>query len=141
MNKSRAAACCLLVLTTGVVAAQEIGKSTSSGVFTEEQAKRGAAAYNANCGVCHGSDLLSTDREVSNLTGGAFQRWTGKTVAELFEVTRDTMPPKEERSLDDQIYLDIVTYILRFNKIPAGNEELKPDLSILRQMVITAPPG
>jgi hypothetical protein len=67
--------------------------------------------------------------------------WVGKTVAEKFEVTRDTMPPKEERSLDDQVYLDIVTYILRFNKIPAGNQALTPDLRILKQIVISTPPG
>ena len=81
------------------------------------------------------------DREVSNLTGNTFQRWIGKTVADLFEVTRDTMPPKDERSLDNQIYLDIVAYILRFNKIPAGSEELKPEVQRLRQITIAKPSG
>jgi mono/diheme cytochrome c family protein len=122
-------------------AQQPAPTSTSAGVFTEEQAKKGGVAYNANCAACHGSELLSTDREVSNLTGNTFQRWIGKTVADLFEVTRDTMPPKDERSLDNQIYLDIVAYILRFNKIPAGSEELKPEVQRLRQITIAKPPG
>jgi mono/diheme cytochrome c family protein len=115
--------------------------STSTGVFTEEQAKRGAAAYNKNCTGCHGSDLVSTDREVPNLTGPAFDRWAGKTVGELFEVTRDTMPPREERSLDNQVYLDIVAYMLRFNKVPAGQQELKPDVPVLKQITIGKPAG
>jgi hypothetical protein len=53
---------------------------------------------------------------------------------------RDTMPPEEKNSLGDQVYLDIVAHILKFNKLPAGAQELKTDLSVLRQMVIPAPP-
>jgi hypothetical protein len=51
------------------------------------------------------------------------------------------MPPEEKHSLDDQLYLDIVTYILRFNKIPAGGRPLTPDIQVLKQIVIAAPPG
>jgi hypothetical protein len=87
---------------------QSAAKSTATGVFTEEQAKRGKAVYNRDCASCHGTDLVSTDREVSNLTGDAFKRWNGQTVGELFEVTRETMPPREERSLDNQVHLDMV---------------------------------
>ena len=121
----------IAVLFCGIGVAQ-----AQPGLFTEEQARRGEAAYNKNCATCHGADLRSADREVSGLTDRAFKSgWVGKTVAEKFEVTRDTMPPEEKRSLDDQLYLDIVTYILRFNKLPAGGQELKPDLSVLRQIV------
>ena len=49
------------------------------------------------------------------------------------------MPP-ERNSLGDQVYLDIIAYILQFNKVPAGGQELKPDLSVLQQIVIPAPP-
>jgi cytochrome c len=133
----------ILLCGMGVAHAQEpTSGSTSTGVFTDEQAKKGAAAYSANCAICHGSELRSTDREVPNLTDKSFQfAWLGKTIAEKFEFVRDTMPPKEEHSLDDQVYLDIVTYILRFNKIPSGNQPLKPDLQILKQITIAAPPG
>jgi mono/diheme cytochrome c family protein len=114
--------------------------SSSAGVFTEEQARRGAAAYNANCATCHGTDLHSTDNEVPNLTEQEFTYgWVGKTIGEKFEATRDTMPPQDQRSLDDQVYLDIVTYILKLNKVPAGNNELKPDLEMLKRIVIANP--
>jgi mono/diheme cytochrome c family protein len=131
--------CFLLLTGMSGAHAQETTRSTSQGVYTEEQAKRGAAAYNTQCASCHGADLRSTDREVSNLTDYSFKRWIGKTVGEMFEATRDTMPPREERSLSDQIYLDIVTYILRFNKVPAGLQELKPDLQLLKQIKIGDP--
>ncbi len=110
-------------------------------MFTAEQAKRGATAYNSNCATCHGSELRSADREVPNLTDRSFKfSWVGKTIAEKFQIARDTMPPEDKHSLDDQVYLDIVSYILQFNKIPSGKEPLKVDMQILQQIVIAAPP-
>jgi cytochrome c len=112
-----------------------------SGLFTAEQARRGEAAYDKNCATCHGAELRPADREVTPLTDRAFKSgWVGKTIAEKFEITRDTMPPEDKAGLGDQVYLDIITYILQFNKVPAGGLELKPDLSVLRQTVIPAPP-
>ena len=111
-----------------------------SGLSTAEQARRGETAYNKNCATCHGSELRPGDREVTPLTDKAFKAgWVGKTVAEKFKATRNTMPP-ERNSLGDQVYLDIIAYILQFNKVPAGGQELKPDLSVLQQIVIPAPP-
>ncbi len=133
----------MLLGAAGIAQGQEpAAKSTSSGVFSNEQAKRGEAAYNANCVTCHGAELRSTDREIPHLSDKSFKfGWIGKTIAEKYELVRDTMPPKEEHSLSDQVYLDIVTYILKFNKVPAGDQELKPDLEILKQITIAAPPG
>ena len=141
MKSSGAVAFIILFCGMCSAAAQDAAsKSTSAGVFTEEQARRGGVAYNANCANCHGPELRSIDREIPNLSDKSFKfSWVGKTIAEKFELVRTTMPPKEERSLDDQVYLDIVAYILRFNKIPSGNQSLKPDLRILTQIVISAP--
>ena len=138
----RSAAVCLAVLwSAGLGHAQSSPPtSTAAGVFTEEQAKRGAAAYDANCATCHGPELRSADREVPRLSDKAFTfSWVGKTIAEKFELIRSTMPPKQEKSLDDQVYLDILTYILSFNKIPSGKQPLKPDLKILEKIEIAAP--
>jgi mono/diheme cytochrome c family protein len=142
MNVRKVVACLIVVFTVDTAHGQVSStKSTSSGVFTDEQAKRGEIAYNANCVTCHGSALRSTDREIPNLTDKAFKfSWVGKTIAEKYEIARETMPPEEKHSLGDQVYLDIVTYILRFNKVPTGNRELKPDLETLKQVVISAPP-
>ena len=49
------------------------------------------------------------------------------------------MPLGQPRSLDDQTYLDIVTYILQFNGIPSANQKLAPDIRALEQIVIAAP--
>ena len=129
----------LLLCGTSLLLAQET-KSTSSGVFTQEQSKKGETAYQRVCASCHGADLHSTEPEAPDLTEGAFKfGWQGKTVAERFDTIRKTMPPQRAGSLDDQTYLDIVTYILRFNNVPSGNQALQPDLDQLKQFVISAP--
>jgi len=141
MLKRAAAACLLLLCGSCLLHAQE-SRSTATGVFTEEQAKKGEAAYRRICASCHGADLHSTDPEAPDLTDGPFKfGWQGKTIAERFDTIRKTMPPRRGGSLDDQTYLDIVTYILRYNNVPAGNRALAPDLDILKQIVISAPPG
>jgi mono/diheme cytochrome c family protein len=137
MKKCAVAICYFLFCAISLGHAQE---STSMGVFTEQQAKLGAAAYRANCASCHGAELRSTDREIPHLAEKSFKfSWEGKTIAEKFEIIRSTMPPKEERSLDDQVYLDILTYILRFNGIPPGSKPLEPDVKTLGQIVISVP--
>jgi mono/diheme cytochrome c family protein len=143
MRSSSAIASILLFCSICSSPAQEATpRSTSTGVFTADQAKNGEAAYQANCATCHGAELRSTDREIPNLSDKSFKfSWVGKTIGEKFELVRDTMPPREEHSLDDQVYLDIVTYILQFNKAPTGDQRLKPDLRTLKQITIAAPPG
>jgi mono/diheme cytochrome c family protein len=137
---TRAATICLLLFCgTSLLHAQDI-RTTSSGAFTDEQAKKGEAAYQRICASCHGADLHSTEPEAPDLTEGSFKfGWQGKTIAERFDTIRKTMPPQRAGSLDDQTYLDIVTYILRFNNVPSGNQALQPDLDRLKQIVISAP--
>ena len=65
--------------------------------------------------------------------------WQGKTIAERLEKTRATMPKGNPKSLDDQTYLDIVTYLLRANGAPAGSEKLAPDMAALEQITIDVP--
>src|SRR5207302_285615 len=117
-------------------------RSTSSGVFTVEQAKNGERAFQAKCATCHGADLHSTDAEAPDLTEGAFKfGWQGKTIANRFEQIRSSMPLGNARGLDDQTYIDIVAYILQFNGIPSGNQKLEPDVRVLEQIVIDIPAG
>jgi hypothetical protein len=132
---------CLSLFFTICAAHAQDTRSTSQGVFTEAQAKRGAAAYNKNCAGCHGADLRSTDREVTNLSGPTFKdKWVGRTIGERLEAAQE-MPPREERSLPDDVYLDIITFILWSNKVPAGSQELKLDLPTLKQIKISDPAG
>jgi mono/diheme cytochrome c family protein len=131
-----------LCLASILLAVSIVLAKAQDGLYTAEQAKRGEAAYDANCATCHGGDLRSSDREVPNLSDRWFRSgWVGKTVAEKFKAIRETMPPKEPGSLGDQVYLDILAYILQFNRIPAGNHALTADLPALKQLVVPTPPS
>lgn len=94
------------------------------GVFTAAQAERGKAVFNTTCLRCHGEDLSGNTAPA--LKGDRFQSsWGGDVVESLFTKVRDTMPPNFGTILDDQVKLDIVTYILQTNGFPAGASELK----------------
>jgi len=140
MHKSVITASLALLVGAYFANAQQAKRTTSSGVFTAEQAKKGETAYQASCAGCHGTDLRSTDSEAPDLTEGIFQfGWSGKSVAETFEQIRRTMPVDNPRSLDDQTYLDILAFIFQFNGVPSGNQKLEPNLAALQQIVIETP--
>src|SRR5258708_9572329 len=69
-NKRRLAAIGIAVAACGVVWAQTT-RSVWDGVYTEEQAKRGQAAYTQECSMCHGAELAGGD-EVPPLSGNEF---------------------------------------------------------------------
>jgi hypothetical protein len=50
------------------------------------------------------------------------------------------MPPDNPGSLAPDKYRDIITFILRENKYPAGSRELSADPTALNAIKITAPP-
>lgn len=129
---------CVLLSGTYVANAQKVSPSSiGRGIFTEEQAQRGKIAYESNCAICHGKDLISRNPDASSLTGQAFRfGWYRKTIAEQFERIRTTMPSGAAGKLSDNEYLDIVVYILRFNGYPVGEQELKLDAGILKEIVI-----
>lgn len=93
------------------------------GVYTTAQADRGKAVFNTTCLRCHGEDLSGNTAPA--LKGDRFQSsWGGDVVESLFAKVRDTMPPNFGTILDDQVKLDIITYILQINGFPAGATEL-----------------
>jgi mono/diheme cytochrome c family protein len=123
----------LAIAVSGIFShAQTATMSTSAGIFTEEQAKRGRAAYSQHCLECHGRDLAG-DVENRPLAGGEFiTNWEGTNVFSLFERIRMTMPFDKPGTLGRQQVADIVAFLLEFNKFPTGNTELSTKTEILQ---------
>ena len=104
--------------------------------YTDGQAIRGKALYLDRCAKCHGADFVPDDF-ATGLRGAAFDwRWKDRTVSDLFETTRQTMPPGEGGSLGPQTTIDIVAYLLQANGFPAGATELPPEASALKHLRI-----
>lgn len=117
----------------------QAAKTIWDGVYTEEQATRGAAAYEEHCSTCHLADLAGGgDGIAPSLAGEEFLKfWDGKTMAELFEKTQ-LMPPGMESTVTDEQRADVIAHVLSYNKVPAGTTELAADSAALKDITITA---
>lgn len=114
--------------------------SVLDGIFTEAQAERGRAAYEAHCAECHGEGLGGGEM-APGLTGVAFRfRWRGLTVADIYDSVESTMPPEEPATLGDRTYIDVVAFLLSANGYPAGDRELAADPALLSGVAVERMP-
>ncbi|MBI3048509.1 MAG: cytochrome c [Acidobacteria bacterium] len=112
--------------------------SVWDGVYTEAQAKRGEAIYYQRCGACHGPDLEGGDMTPA-LVGGVFTaNWNDLPVSDLFERIRITMPLDQPSTLARAQTADVVAFLLKANKWPAGEVELPRELEPLKEIRIQA---
>jgi mono/diheme cytochrome c family protein len=99
-------------------------RSVWEGVYTDAQAKRGDGVYQALCVNCHGVELEGGEMGTP-LTGPAFAaNWNGLTVGDLFERIRTTMPQDTPGKLTTAQTADVLAYLLKANRMPAGKAEL-----------------
>ncbi|SRR5579883_3199909 len=125
-------------LGTYALRAQDASKSVWDGVYTDDQAKKGAAAYAEQCASCHG-DQLTGGEMAPPLAGGEFMsNWNGLSVGDLFERIRTGMPPANPGKLSRESKTDIVAYMLAYNKFPAGSKPLPSSTEMLKQYRIDA---
>ncbi len=104
-----------------------VQRTVWDGVYTVEQAGRGAVQYTESCAACHAPDLRGNTTSPS-LVGQSFAfLWGGSTLGELFGSIRQLMPTNRPNSLPAQAYRDILAFILRANSYPVGEQELTAD--------------
>jgi quinoprotein glucose dehydrogenase len=120
------------------IRAQDPVASVWDGVYTQEQADRGRALYNSSCASCHGEQM--TGGEIAPpLAGGEFlSNWNELTVGQLFERTRTGMPPGAPAKVSREAKVDIVAYILSYNRFPAGARELPSQTAMMNTIRIDA---
>jgi len=141
-----AVATCAAGVTAGQLAPAARGPSVWDGVYSETQARRGAAIYDSPCGKCHGyrlngapddPDMIST----RPIAGPKFLRdWDGVSLATLYAYTRTTMPANNPGFLSDGEYADLLAYMLSVSGAPAGEHDLSPDPGRLAGIVIRQQP-
>lgn len=137
-------------------------RSVWDSVYTLTQAQRGDRLYASNCSQCHGYVWLGsaalrervaeartpTLLHVSDpLTGPPLDddaflgRWDGLPLGALFQFTRSSMPIDNPGLLSDQEYVDIIAFLLAAGGLPAGDDELVPDVEVLDRILIDAEPA
>jgi cytochrome c553 len=113
-------------------------RSVWDGVYTEAQAMRGERDYGRSCERCHGVDLTGDPlTEIPPLQSAPFvEQWQGKTLKDLFDVIKRSMPADEPDSLTTRAYVDIVAYLLSANHFPSGSQELSREPGDLQKIQI-----
>lgn len=107
------------------------GKSTMDGVYTDAQATRGSELSTKQCAVCHGDTLAGTDVG-PGLQGKDFKlTWSGRSLFELFDKIKATMPANAPGDLTAAQTTDLVAFILKLNEYPAGSADLGNDKAAL----------
>ena len=109
------------------------------GVYSPEQAARGAQTYTRVCAYCH-RDNLQGD-EGPPLAGSRFTfQWLDRSVADLLQVVEATMPDDAPGSLPRQMYVDVIAFLLKANGYPGGTGELAPEVEPLKAILFTERP-
>jgi mono/diheme cytochrome c family protein len=102
--------------------------TTKSGVYTAAQATRGRDVYAGNCKSCHTPE---------SHTGATFNAtWNKRSLSELYTYIRDRMPKNEPGSLSAEEYADVLAYVLKLNRMPAGQRELPADSAAIKRIRI-----
>ena len=129
----------LAVVAMPVVAGQVPPRSAKEGVYTTGQAGRGKTAYDEKCASCHGTMASVTPDMAPLLNDSGFQNlWRERSLAQLFERIRETMPQDKPNTLSPEETAALVAYILSGNQLPAGDTALATDLDVLKEIRVDA---
>ena len=125
-----------LLTAFGLVAKADAQPTVS---FTRAQAEHGRSLYAQHCAACHGATL--TGGSASPLAGKDFEaRWSqpARTLDDLHNVMRTTMPFGAGGSLASGEYLAILAYILEQNGQAVGERALVGDRATLASARVVA---
>ena len=103
-------------------------RSTGEGVYSREQWMRGRDVYAGLCAGCHPA--------ITHVGPMFTTSWAGKKLSDLFGFLRERMPKNDPGSLSEQEYVDVMSYMLRLNGMPAGVDELPADSVALTKIRI-----
>jgi mono/diheme cytochrome c family protein len=120
---------------TGAGAHQNGTRSVKDGVYAPDQADKGRTLYTGQCQSCHGTMKSATPDMAPLLNDYVFQNtWKDRSLGELFERIRDTMPQNAPGSLSPEQLAQIIAYVLSANEFPAGSAPLSDDVEALKQI-------
>jgi mono/diheme cytochrome c family protein len=103
-------------------------RPTSDGVYTAAQAAQGEAVFERECLACHTPSVY---------TGPNFgAKWSGQTLASVYEQISLAMPPARPGGLTPAEYSSIVAFFLSRSANPAGDQALPADPAVLRTIAV-----
>jgi mono/diheme cytochrome c family protein len=123
-----------LVVAMAAVASGQQAKTVWDGVYTAEQATRGAKVYGELCARCHGDGLGGVEA-APPLAGDRFNsNWEGLALSELLERMRSSMPQDKPGSLSRAQNADLLAHMLSVGGFPAGSAVIEGQAGALAQI-------
>jgi S-disulfanyl-L-cysteine oxidoreductase SoxD len=111
----------------------------ADGIYSADQAHRGEALYQKQCVSCHGSALDGAG-PYPPLSGDDFlTKYEGQPALNLYDMIQKLMPATSPGTLSRPDAADLLSYILSFNKFPAGKTDLPSDEDSLKKLVLPKP--
>ena len=136
-----AAAVAFTVLSNAAPQQSAAERTFRESAFTAEQADRGAQAYAARCGTCHGENLMGVEM-APPLAGASFRKaYESQPLIALANRIRTTMPPRAPNSLSAGQLTELLSFILRANDIRPGNTALSLPGGSAVPTAAVLPPG
>jgi hypothetical protein len=100
------------------------GQDLPAAPFTADQVGAGRLDYVQHCMMCHG-DKLQGIGDAQKLVGKDFvDAWGHDTTKDLFSAVRVEMPQNDPASLTDEMYLNLVAFLLHANGAKTGTAPL-----------------
>ena len=119
----------------GMLAQTPASGSVRDGVYTAAQAEQGQAVYDDLCVSCHGPMRAIVPEMAALLADHTFRtRWRGRSLGELFELIRETMPQDAPGTLSTEQTAALIAYILSGNRLAAGGVALSDDVAQLSRI-------
>lgn len=110
----------VLAMPSGTRSLTAQDKTADQGVYTTDQAGRGAALFETHCVACH-----RPGGTAPVLAGERFSKsFADATLRAVFTTIQTTMPRAAPGSLAEAEYVDLVAHLLRLNGYPDGMNEL-----------------
>src|SRR5262245_29377783 len=115
-------------------------RTANDRVYSDAQAQLGQSIYKQRCASCHGDAMQGQNGPP--LAGSDFLAvWATQPLSDLANKIRVTMPENDPGTLTRQQASDLVAYILRAGKFPAGQTDLVADEAALKTITLSMPPG
>jgi cytochrome c len=128
----------VFAIVTGLAMSAQEPRTVWNGVYTDAQSKRGEAVYMDMCANCHGAELEGMDMSPP-LAGATFSsNWNELTLGDLADRIRISMPADRPGTMTRAQVADVMAYLLKANRYPAGQSELPQEVPILKQIRIVA---
>ena len=121
----------IIALILFATCSEQVPETSMDGIYTAQQAQRGAGLFESLCARCH---------SVQEFSGRSFDAiWAGVPAAALYARIANTMPLDQPGSLGIPQVLALMAHIFNENGMPASSRPLEGDMDFMMSITLARP--